>query len=251
MSNRVDSNLRSVNEIIIDLARQNIALTLWQNYKGLEFCQDVTVLNVCPRYAIFNTSCADRFLEVGKMVYLQSAGLERPLRATVVGKNSLRSRIILSSFRFSTHAWIHRATPRVQPDRPIYAAMSCGSHEITARLIDIQANGIAVVANTNSLEQAVVNPGAVMHAGFQLLPELSLKKVSGMVQNMSVFNPSLTRIGIRLEAGPGLTLVLQKYILHRQEEILREWGPVLDRSLKHSPQSFLEAGAQIQQEIHH
>lgn len=218
-------------EMILQFAKQHVPMTMTRNYKGILLNQDVKILDVYPNYAIFEACDAKAFADVNGWVHLHSPYLERPLCARLISRDMFRCTVMLTDFNFIHNNWVDRTQARVQPSTPVYLTIRSGRQDILASLLDIQLNGIGVLANQGSIKMAEIHPQAKVHASFQIAPNLVMKRVEGTVEYQRPCNKTVARLGISIQPRPDQVQILQRYIDRRQDEILQELDRTYFRAL--------------------
>jgi hypothetical protein len=226
-SNIVSDNMFSVLEAI---AVQQIPLAITRTYKGIALHQNVKVLAACDNYAVFQTPDIKTFADMNGTVQLHSPCLDRPVSARLVGRDFNKSTFSLADFTFLPGPWKERLHRRVQPQSPTYLSLRGGRRPVLASLVDLDARGLGLFANSFFLKLAGLRPGSEIRTSFLLAPNLLINALIGQVEYIKTANPRLSRLGIRFYPRRQQEALLESYIERRQAEIFQE----LDRTFYQS-----------------
>jgi len=132
------------------------------------------------------------------------------------------NKINLTDFRKLKSGWTDRAAERVQPKSSNYSDIFLQERHYRANLNDIAPNGISIyvaISEPTELDD-VINEEIVMP--LKIHPYFERCMIKAKVKNIRLVAKNLARLGLQFIPDRKNTLVLQNYVNHRKEEILKE-----------------------------
>jgi predicted transport protein len=132
------------------------------------------------------------------------------------------NKINLTDFRKLKSDWTDRAAERVQPKSSNYFDIFLQERHYRANLNDVAPNGISIyvaISEPTELDD-VINEEIVMP--LKIHPYFERCMIKAKVKNIRLVAKNLARLGLQFIPDRKNTLVLQNYVNHRKEEILKE-----------------------------
>jgi hypothetical protein len=225
-------SVKDVLSAIRYLGQQNATLELTKSYRGLVLKQDVNILEVTTKDAIFRTTNSAMSAALKGEVYLLSQSFPKPVMAQLKSLDLKKGIIVLSNFTYIDNELIKRQHERVRPKHPTYVTLHWKRNAVRERIQNISVNGMGILAFKIFERGMRIQPGSKLQLEFQLSPNHKYSNLAGKVIYINTIDRYLTTIGIQLFPTARESLLLEKYIAPREQEILEELNQAYSELIK-------------------
>jgi hypothetical protein len=222
MNSEATSPLDNLSFVIGSLAQHPLPLKMTAHYRGLEFNQDVHVLEAHHHYAVFQATNLPPCAMLEKTVHLMGRIFPKAVRARIIDRNIEKGILELSDFTFTDAQWVNRRSDRVQPKNPTYISFHCKQKAFRAYLEDISRTGLAILLRKNPDRNASLHPGSRVYLRLQLDPDTLIENLKGMIIYHKELDHLLLKVGIQIIPQVKQLELLENYLVTRKQEILAE-----------------------------
>ncbi len=222
MNTEATSSFDNLSFVIGSLAQHPLPLKMTAHYRGLEFNQDVHVLEAHHQNAVFQATNLPPCAILEKTVHLTGRIFPKAIKAHIIDRNIEKGILELSDFSFTDAQWVNRRSDRVQPKNPTYISFHCKQKAYRAYLEDISRTGLAILLRKNPERNSALRPGSRVYLRLQLDPETLLENLKGMIVYHKEIDRLLLKVGIQVIPQVKQLELLENYLAARKQEILAE-----------------------------
>jgi hypothetical protein len=222
MSPHYSPAVDDVLSVIRYIGQQNAALELTISYKGVMVQQDVSILDVNPDDAAFQTTNIEMNAALEGNVYLHSHLFPKPVMAQLKSLNLKKGMLVLSGFVYSDIEWKKRQYERVQPKHPTYVTLYWKGKAFRVFMKNISVNGMGILAFKIFESGMRIQPGSNVQLDFKISPDHEYSDRKGKIIYINSTDRYSATIGIRLFPTVKESRLLEKYVVLRKQEILEE-----------------------------
>ncbi len=191
-------------------------------YKGLMLSEEIQTLHIGHDYGVFRLPGQQIITSGKEYVYLHGYSLPKTIRAHVEETNPNRAWITLSRFIDLPGPWTDRSEDRVQPEKPIFVKIYCGTHRCSASIDNISRTGLGVLVYHLFDRNIKAEMGTHVKVEFPVWEEKQPLRICATVISITPLGRSLTKVGFRIDPNRKQVSTLEKYIHQRKEEIFTE-----------------------------
>ena len=208
--------------VLSALAGQSQSVQLTRLYMGVEFNQEVRILEVTPTHAIIQTHDPKMLLCLEGTIHLHGGSLPRPVIARLKEMNFDKGVLYLSDISYGTMDWRKRRHERVQPKSATQVSLRFRQKCYRTELDNISVDGIGLLADKEIGNEVHLQSGTNIHLDFQLEPYYLISDLKGTLIYANALGKYLVKLGIRTHPTIEQLPMLNRYIFNRKEEIMDE-----------------------------
>jgi len=208
--------------VLQNLARRKAPVRMSHSFRGMLFTQDLLLESLESDQAYFKISHSCLAASLGDRIYLHSPTDDEMLSARVMEIDIQVGRLVLGDFTDVGRPWATRSHERVRPCKPIRVILRCDTCSLPTFLENISLVGVGLLAYKpaeRGLEPRVGNPVKIE---FELPILKGRLTLPGRLVNISYPGARLATIGINTFPNVEQARVLERYVTHRQAEIVDE-----------------------------
>lgn len=214
------------------LSRRSVPLKMSFSFRGLQFTQEIALIQVAGSRAWFQAAHNRLILTLGARVVLHSPALKEMISAQVTNLNLTMGRLELGEMSRLGRAWVEHRYEEVQPRQPIRAVLHTGNFRLPVALEDLSIGGVGLLAYKPAEHGVVLQVGLAVKVEFDLLPVKTRFSLTGKVANLRAPAAHLTCVGVETYPTPQQARLLGQYIAQRKAEILDELNRVFHETLE-------------------
>jgi hypothetical protein len=220
-TNQINPNFDAF-ELLNLLAKKKIPLQLSLPYKGMAIAQELQILDIQGGKLTIQAPTQRVNYLIGDFIFLHSQENAHTMAGRLVEINLSGGQLILSAVVYLDTTWKERSDTRVEPKDPIMVDVRSEAVNYRACIENLSLNGAGLLAYKVIERGVPLEPQQRVLLDFELPTEQKRLVIRGVIANLHLLGDSLVRIGVHILPNVSKKRLLQRYILWRKNEIIKE-----------------------------